>query len=445
MDRREALRRAYAASDPEVPADAQLRVFRPKSPVGPIQDWLRSGFAPAKFALVGGIGTGKSTELLRVADGRPPTTWVLLVQVDQQLDKLVDPAAIEELQAWELVVLAGLALLRVGDESGWTDPSGLARFSAVVNRLHALSSADTDGAEVDVGKLAKALGIGVIAAAGSLTTPVAPATLTLLASLLDFASLKWRLGRRRPLGQDAGLESLVDAVNALLRPFEAQGHQVLLLLDGLDKIRSGAAARRLFVESDLLAGPRWNIVSTAPVTLLRDNLLGTVRGLQPRVLAEVPIATREDPWTLSEEGRAFFRKVVELRLDPTGVTVETAAIDRLAWLSGGRVRDFMHLLRESIVAAFADDTAAIGMPHAIRAIDSRRRLKEGGMHAGHVEILRALRDDPERRLPAPPERADGRNFVQDLLDAQNIVVLPNESEWYFPHPLLTLNVVPKPG
>lgn len=444
MNAQDALRAAYANFDPEQPAPAPWRVARPKSPISEMQARLRSGLAPARYALVGGIGTGKSTELLRVADQRPSTMWVVLLRVDQQLDQLVDPGAIEEIQAWELVVLLGLALIRVGDEHGWADGPARRRFQEVVARLNASSGGDGE-AEGDVTKLAKAVSIGVISAAGSALHPVANVAMAVLKPTVDFATLRWRIGRRKALEQDAGLDLLVDAVNALLAPFETQGHSVLVLLDGLDRIRQSQAAKRLFVDSSLLAQPRWSVVTTAPVVLLRDNRLGAVRGLDPRVLAEVPVSTRVDPWTLTPEGQHFFRELVARRWRELPVSLDPKALDRLAWLSGGRVRDFIHMVRDTIEAAWPGGATTLSMEHAERAIDLRRRLKEGGMHAGHVEVLRALRDDPDRRLPAPPERVDGRDFVTELLDAHNIVVLPNESEWYFPHPLLTLNVVPRPG
>ena len=72
------------------------------------------------------------------------------------------------------------------------------------------------------------------------------------------------------------------------------------------------------------------------------------------------------------------------------------------------------------------------------AIDEARRDRERGLDVGHIGVLRAVMADPQRRLPE-----DSR--ARKLLDWGHLLPYPNESEWYYPHPLLTLHLLRDPG
>jgi hypothetical protein len=69
-----------------------------------------------------------------------------------------------------------------------------------------------------------------------------------------------------------------------------------------------------------------------------------------------------------------------------------------------------------------------------KVLDHQRRLRETGLHKGHIELLEEIANDPEHQLPANP-------LAQELLSYQTLLPYPNESEWYYPHPLLTMHLV----
>lgn len=69
-----------------------------------------------------------------------------------------------------------------------------------------------------------------------------------------------------------------------------------------------------------------------------------------------------------------------------------------------------------------------------KVLDEARRLLEMGLDKGHIEVLEEIAADPLRRLPADPR-------ARDLLSYGQLLPYPNESEWYYPHPLLTMHLV----
>jgi len=111
-----------------------------------------------------------------------------------------------------------------------------------------------------------------------------------------------------------------------------------------------------------------------------------------------------------------------------------AQVDRLAWCSAGRLRDFMGMMRDVAVEAMlcglddADDLAIEA------AVDQRRRDKEKGLNTAHIATLQSVLDDPKRRLPAGDE-------AFELLNRGLLLPYPNKKTWYLPHTLLTLELL----
>lgn len=77
--------------------------------------------------------------------------------------------------------------------------------------------------------------------------------------------------------------------------------------------------------------------------------------------------------------------------------------------------------------AWSADAAQADEAMVEEVIDEHRRLVEMGINRRHVELLAELLDDQE--LPDDEK-------IPEMLNRSWILPYPNESEWYFPHPLL---------
>jgi len=262
------------------------------------------------------------------------------------------------------------------------------------------------------------------------------------------AGAKWDL----PLGrrsrdtmipdEDPRLERLLGAVNDLLRTIQTDYRGIALFVDGLDRITEAGTIRDVFVESRVLAKIDCNMVLTGPIALRQDGIAHMVVGLDPKVLANVPVLKREDP-KQHGSGVAFMRDLFNRRVDgleaPAGLASPSAAIpeallDTLAYYSGGRARDFIRLIRDVADRAVEADIPSITAPLVDECIDERRRVIELGITRADVDLLQAVEQDEKHLLPSDPR-------VADLLNRWLLLPYPNESEWYFPHPLLTINFV----
>ncbi len=426
---REYWRDVYRRFDPEdAPEQRAWRVERKYSPAAIIAAKLRGGLAEPRVVLVGTRGTGKTTELYRVADEVGPDRIALYLDVHRHLqDRVADSAAIDLLKPWEVMALIGLATVRVGTEF-FGSPAirdEVQRFEAALRRLYP----EEAPAAVDVAKLAGGLLVGV---AGAVTGALGTG-LHLLAPLAAAADWRIPIGRRtQPADeQDARVRELVDSINHLIQGLHRNGRRSVLLLDGLDRVTREDTAADLFVRSSLFSQLGFNAtILVGPVCLRRRGLLGALRGFAAQVVHEVPVL---DPANPSEPGAgvAFFEEVWERRThDLTGPGLPSEVVRRAAYYSGGRTRTFQRIIRELAEGAYAGQ--AVNTADAIDGVLQQLRLEiEEGVTRADVDVLRGVMEDP-RRLPGDVER------VADLLDRYLLYPYPNQSTWYYPNPLLLL-------
>ncbi|NJK31853.1 MAG: hypothetical protein HC927_05225 [Deltaproteobacteria bacterium] len=146
-----------------------------------------------------------------------------------------------------------------------------------------------------------------------------------------------------------------------------------------------------------------------------------------------------DPWDWRNPGpgvelctEVFRRRVVDL----AGEVVPEPLLRKLAFYSGGRMREYVWLLRRICGPAWDRNLEQADETLIDQAIDEMRHQTEAGLTIRQVEILQALMRNPSV-LPDDPK-------IPDMLDVCLILPYPNESEWYFPHPLLLKAKLAKP-
>jgi hypothetical protein len=367
---------------------------------------------------------------------------------------VVDPNAIDRLQPAELVGLLGLAVLRAGSEvlgHSW-GPRAKRLDEAIRGVQPRPDPGQEAGPTLDVAKLAKGVAVFVGGAAGAViggplasalgaagATSVAEGGLKLLEAVTDAAEWSWRLGQRgagSPSDQDPRVRAVLSATNALLDDIRGEyKRDVVLLVDGLDRVQDNTTFQSLFADSSLVAELRADLVVTLRLGLVQRHK-ARLHAWTPSEFTNVPVVDRTDPNVADLRGLEFFRALTQRRMDtlaaalaPGPAFFTDAQVDALAQRSGGRLRDFMYLVREVAIAAMLADAASATDPLIDKVVDEMRRDRESGLNADELALLRGVLNDPQRSLPAG-------EVATDLLDRQLLLPYPNESTWYLPHPIL---------
>ncbi|HLL54518.1 MAG TPA: hypothetical protein VK447_13280 [Myxococcaceae bacterium] len=447
MSRRALWQSLYERFDPELPARGAWRADRPHTPAKRIIDSLAMPFGDPRILLTGTVGTGKTTELLRIAETQDQKELVVFLDLYRHFAEVVrDSPALDRISSWEVCFLASLAMVGTAKEKlGYEFPQTyLEDLERAWRKL--AKATNTPEVQVDIGAMAKTLaGLAAPAVGAVLAGPPGAAVGASLSVSGGVAgALKnWVL----PLGrssrflpdQDADMQTLLACVNVLIGEFQHKSRRVLFVIDGLDRIRNIERAKELFVDSQLISQLACRVIICAPFALRHHIATPAVRGFEPVVLVNEPVLDHKNPQRHGE-GVGFFcdlfvRRTADMEGPPL---IERSLLEELAYRSGGRARDFVRFIRELAKVAWQADVEVASADIVRRVIDEQRRIRETGIHRGHIELLEEIANDPEHRLPANP-------LAQELLNFQHLLPYPNESEWYYPHPLLTMHLVrPKP-
>lgn len=415
--------------DPQQPAGGDSRFRRIDRPYSPLEGLVTELRRPLgrhrKELLYGPPGSGKTTELLallpRLYDVRTPVFLDLLRHFQDQRG---DRAALDHLHPWELLSLIGLTVYQTGLHAGvrWTPDETEALRGALAEPGQA--------AQVDVGALAKELALTLVK-----VLPGGSVGLELVAAVAGAASVQLPLGLPDRLllpDQDSRVQRLRQAVTALILRFEREnpGRKLLVVVDGLDRSNDAGVAQRLFVDSGLLADlPCDLVICVSPELPVRN-----VRGFRPLPITTLPVLRREDAPNPNPPGLEFFWALWQDRLHAAGVEAELASparIERLAWASGGLVREFLNMARDALGLAW-DEDSVMTSDHVERVIDQWRRRWEEGLNTTQLRRLRAVMTEL---------RPDDSDTDRELMHHRCILAYPNDSMWYFPHPLLTLKLL----
>ncbi|KYF82742.1 hypothetical protein BE17_40720 [Sorangium cellulosum] len=445
MTRRAVWETVYKRFDPFRPADNPAwRAERVRSPASRIVQRVAMPFGDTRALVTGTTGTGKSTELLRIAEARSGQDFVIVLDLHRHFAEVVgDEQALRNVGAWEVVFLAGLALVRAASELlPYPIPASyVADLSAAWEKV--ARATETPGAQavVDAGALAKAMVVLASAGLPLLGAPAAAAGAVGL-KVLEAASgaLKWNLpigqAARRRRDQDAEMQTLLQAVNVLIGHVQSKAVRILLLIDGLDRIVELDRAEALFIESEMIAQLECRVVVSGPFALRSSPVASAI----PRFnlilpLVNEPVMDHRDP-TQRGPGLDFFCELYARRTADLGAPALLARpeLERLAYYSGGRARDFVKLVRALAEQAWLDDAPSATPALVDAVLDSMRRLLETGLDEGHIEVLEAVMANPRHRIPS-----DAR--ARELLTYGHLLPYPNESEWYYPHPLLTMHLL----
>ncbi len=443
--------------DPERVTPREWRAERDESPAGQIIRLLdRQPTSPEKVLLLGTVGCGKSTELYRIAEARAQKgdEFVIVLDLVQHFQNVVhDEHALQNVSSWEVCFLAALALIRAAKERLGYEfaPEHLTQLGDAWTRLATeVRPPETTAPSIDVLGAVKSLALTAsavsapIAAAAGASIAAGTAVAGGLKALADIASAgKWsvpigRQGTKRLNDQDVLMETLVDKVNFLLNMFQQWNRRVLLIIDGLDRIEDLERARSLFLHSKTISRLDCALVVCAPFGLRNDQAVTEVRGFQLLTLHNAPVLDHRNPKEYGP-GVPFMGDVFRYRVRDLGAegAIPPALLDKLAYYSGGRVRDFVKSIKRLAGYGWDDNVHEVTSKHVDRVIKELRQLLEIGMHRGHINLLHEIAIDPEHRVPE-------RNLARELLTYGRLLPYPNESEWFYPHPLLTLSLVQIP-
>ncbi len=418
--------------------ESHLYVERPSSASERIADDILAGlYADTKWIVCGSKGSGKSTELVRLASRLQNKRTVVAVDIAESV------ANINEVQPAEVLFLIGAAAIRTAKEDLGHDIS-----DSLVHELRKAFEGllTEDNHDIDLGKILEGVALfaaNVVAPGVGATASAAKGAATTLTGALG-ARARVPLRHRPKLGGTtlpvregkAELEQLRIALDNILLELYNQ-RKVVVLVDGLDQLVDSTAIRELFTKSTL-AAPYGQIVFGAPIDLMLLAMLKAVPDyLEIRNLTNLLVKAPELSWVqvddaLVEQGRQKMRDVIRLRLESVDLTTEevfdSECVDLFIDASGGVLRDLIRFVRDAVRSALMNEKPRIDLPMARQAVNEFGKLLSPSLTNTRIKELQQV------RKTGNAESDD--EHVRDLLRYGFILPYTNGTTWFEPHPVL---------
>ncbi|MBM7119204.1 hypothetical protein I3V78_37200 [Archangium primigenium] len=290
--------------------------------------------------VVGGVGAGKTTQLLVANDRLTELGDTLAIYID--VSKHQD---LRKLQPGVLLTLAGLDLSRLLDEESDLRPKIENRFLLWAN-----------GYEEDPFAYDEAPGPWV---GGVVTSPSHDLE-------FDVARMKSSLGELR--------EALA-----------TQCPNLVFIIDSLDRLSTLAPLSKL-LEQDIAA------ISALGIGLVLVGPIQAIHGLQ-RLTAErfdyvyhqAFLDVQQDP-----HGRDFLFQVLRQRAPESLISAELCM--QLVRYSGGALRDLISLARQAVEEAYLDGADTVNSGHVLTAADALGRSLMIGLRPAELNVLQLVRE-----------------------------------------------------
>src|ERR1035437_317083 len=343
-----------------------------------------------QMALVGGIGSGKTTELLLTMDR--------LRRHDDAVNVFLDAAEFTdfaETNPGAMLAAIGLRLFaRIGKRFG--EPSEQVQSASAKLRKLALGTIEwhdvPEPPDYEVGDY----GDDVVAVhVAGLMKP-------------RFPELKERVAEVK------------DLLGTVLLPFLEHDSQVTVIVDGLDRLIQPTRFRE-FAEQDLRAvrGMQVTMIVAAPLLLWYDN---------SRFLQDYFDVVRHIPAAAVDPKESGFLKAI-LKRRGADELMSATCISDICRSSGGVLRDLLELAQSAAQYAYRDAENRIGKQHVRAAIRQLGNRYLAGIGTTRIRLIRRLLRDKQ----FSPNNADSK----DLLVGRQVLEYSNGGRDYFlVHPAL---------
>lgn len=404
-DRRQVYRSFLERISPMAPGNSPSQrdlIVTPKfDPGDPAEPPIHDAFATAaelqpgiQIALVGGIGSGKTTELMLTQDR--------LKHYRDAVNLFIDAAEFTDLSETNPGAMLAAIGLRLFARRRRLPGQATEAMNAAHVKLRELALGKTEwyeGHRDDYGEDGEGYGFRV-----------------------DIPGLmKPRYPRLREK-----VSEVLALLASILAPFLEQGMQVTAIVDGLDRLIDPVRFRE-FAEQDLRAmrGQKLTIIVAAPLLLWFDKS----RFLQDYfdLVKHIPAAAA-DP-----KESAFLFEILKRR--GGGELMSIASMHEICRASGGVVRDLLSLAQSAAHYAYRDAQDRIKLKHVQAAISQMGNRYLSGLGTSQQRVLQRLRKDNRFSIDDPTSR-------ELLVNRQVLEYSKNRRDYFKIHPAL-LAVLPE--
>jgi len=393
----------------DISASPRFYLERKDSPLMELRTNLITSRSDDKLLLTGHMGSGKSTELNRLAEDEKLKEHFFIVKY-----RIIDVLNITDIDYLDfLLSLAAMLFTRAVEHKISFDTSVLNRLSQwiqfVTQKVPELET-------IQHGKDRK------------------KKTFQFFQRILTILLRETFLRESLRESTKRNITDLLNVINLIIDKIQEQlpgDKHLLVIIDDMEKIPDVSRANALFNEAGgYMIMPRCKIVYTLPVALyynvkLKQILTNFNRAYFLKNIAIYSSKTRKPDPERMDFMRQYIAKRMELDL------IEREAQDMAIEYSGGVVRELMRIIKDAIIKALSRDLPKITRDLISEVIIELRNEYGRGLVGRHYQVLDMVLQGKEKEI-------EDQQTLMELYHSRVLLEYENGARW------VTINPIVKP-
>ena len=183
------------------------------------------------------------------------------------------------------------------------------------------------------------------------------------------------------------VSELVSIINDTISEIEKTRKQVLIIIDNLEKIDLTKAQHLFYDHATQLTQPLCKIIYTFPISLKSSDNFMQIKINFSHVSnhPNIKIHEREGPEHPYSKGREFMKEIVSKRVSPD--MFEPDALEYIIDMSGGVVREFIRIIRDSAVRAITRKKDLIDKDIAVEVVNGLKNIYQAQLSDEDYKVL----------------------------------------------------------
>lgn len=364
-------------------------VERPLSQREDLRLLLTATTGKEKFLFTGHRGSGKSTELFKLAQELRQSTGPFFFPVNYSIKSEVN---FYDLTYVDVLLSIGLQLFQKATGKKMSEaldatPDQKTQISPEVLR-NILNFTKDISRETQISAVAGGeLGAEVSTFAGKLSAKLRTEDQTRL-------TVREKVNSR--------IADLLENIDLLVRETERVTHRrTVVIIEEFDKLDPGLAKKLFYEHAMSLSSPPVSIIYTFPISLRHENDFMQVEASFPNTYSFPNLKTHNEDHSPNKEGRSKLRNIVTKRAAERLFVAD--ALDELVVLSSGLPKELISITRRACLAAIRTRKPAVDLECVHEAAGHKRRdyqilLSEEQLRLlMNVKASKNIRNDAEHR------------------------------------------------
>jgi GTPase SAR1 family protein len=183
------------------------------------------------------------------------------------------------------------------------------------------------------------------------------------------------------------VSELISLINDTITEIEKNDKQILVIIDNLEKIESDNALKLFYNHGTQLTQPMCKIIYTFPISLKSSSIFPQIRMNFSDVYVHpnIKIHEKEGSEHPYEKGRDFMKEIVSKRVSQE--LFEPDALEYILDMSGGVVREFIRIIRDSSIRALTRGKITIDKDIAIDVVNGLKNLYQAQLSDSDYKVL----------------------------------------------------------